>query len=261
MNAILNYNFYNKEMKKGLMDKLFFMSNKEIQDKLRVIIDYGCADGSLIEEMSLLYPNINFIGFDLDEDMIKLAMHKQINNAQFINNFKEVVTVKKSKGMSAILCSSVIHEVYSYGTNKDINEFWHNLNNGDHDYIFIRDMCFSKEDANLKKLDLTMLSKILEKADRNQLTDFQNVWGKFKNNADMIHFLYKYRYLDNWKREVEENYFPIFFEDYFTLIDMSKFEIVYKEHFLLAYQKEIIFKDFGINLYNNTHVKLILKRK
>ena len=262
MNAILNYDFYNNEMKKGLEDKLFFMSNKEIYENLTSIMDYGCADGALIQEMSEIYPWVKFTGFDLDQEMINLANSKNIKNASFFNKFKNAERNNKENGNnSAILCSSLIHEVYSYGTKESIDEFWFNLNNGTHEYIIIRDMCMSKNDAAYNTMNIEMLNKILKYGDKRQVSDLQKVWGEFKTTADVIHFLYKYRYRDNWKRAVEENYFPIFLEDYKNLVDLNKFEIVHFEHYLLPYQKEVVKKDFKINLESSTHVKWIFKRK
>ena len=38
-------------------------------------------------------------------------------------------------------------------------------------------------------------------------------------------------------------------------------EIAYIETYFLPYLKSIVEKDFGINIHDNTHVKLLLKRK
>lgn len=91
MNSILNYDFYNNEMQKGLSDKLFFMKNEDILKNVRTIMDYCCADGALIQEMSALYPFINFVGFDLDEEMVRRANLRKIDKAYFL------ITLKKQK--------------------------------------------------------------------------------------------------------------------------------------------------------------------
>ena len=122
-------------------------------------------------------------------------------------------------------------------------------------------MCMSKEDPAYHSLNLDMFNKVLKYGDAQQIEDFEKVWGKISKTSALIHFLYKYRYLDNWKREVEKNYFPIFVEDYKDLIDLNKFEIVHFEHYLLDYQKNIVKSDFHIELTSPTHVKWIFKRK
>lgn len=48
------------------------------------------------------------------------------------------------------------------------------------------------------------------------LRSFEDVWGdvcdvraRKVNVKNLIHFLVKYRYVENWEREVQENYFPV----------------------------------------------------
>lgn len=263
MTEIKNYQFYTNEMKKGLADKLFFIDKGAVFSNLDLIFDYGCADGALLNEISEIAPDKTLVGFDLDSLMIERAKERNINNSHFFNEFEKAAfyATLGSRKSWAILCSSIIHEVYSYGTPESIQDFWFNLNNGDHDYIIIRDMGISEKDLFFKGLDGKMLKAVFEKADPEQLKDYINVWGDFYNNKDLIHFLYKYRYLDNWQREVRENYFPVTLEDYDRKINFNKFEIIHKEHYLLPFQKEIIKKDFDVDFEANTHIKMILKRK
>jgi hypothetical protein len=72
----------------------------------------------------------------------------------------------------------------------------------------------------------------------------------------------KYKYVEpNWAREVKENYMPLYREDLLALLDTDKYEIVYHEHYVLPYIKECVDKDLGIELKDNTHLKLILRKK
>lgn len=265
MNAILNYQFYNDEMKKGLEDKLFFMNNEQVRSDLDFILDYGCANGALIKEMSVVFPDLQFSGFDLDEKMIEFARNQNIPNAGFYDDYEKARfrSLMYSKKETAILCSSIIHEVYSYGTPESINAFWQNLNDGSHKYILIRDMSLSKNDPFFSQLDLDIKNKILKYADPSQISDFVSIWGDFKTNKDLYHFLFKYRYLDNWKREVEENYFPISLEDMIGEINLEQFELIYQKNYLLPFQQEVIKKDFDIDLSfeHKTHTNLIFRRK
>lgn len=49
---------YNLSMKKSLIDKMFFMD--KIDDDIKVVMDYGCADGALIRFLAPLFPEIVF---------------------------------------------------------------------------------------------------------------------------------------------------------------------------------------------------------
>jgi len=41
-----------------------------------VIVDFGCADGTFLENIRNNNPNIKIIGYDLDDDMILKAKKK-----------------------------------------------------------------------------------------------------------------------------------------------------------------------------------------
>ena len=75
-----------------------------------------------------------------------------------------------------------------------------------------------------------------------------------------MHFLLKYRYTQNWEREVREDYFPISSERLMTLIPDSC-RVIFCERFTLPYTAWQLRKDLGIELKHHTHIKLILERK
>ena len=63
---------YIQGMELGYIDKLFFI------DKITpdVIVDFGCADGTILSKVRLLNPNIKLIGYDLDKNMLSSAKSK-----------------------------------------------------------------------------------------------------------------------------------------------------------------------------------------
>ena len=67
-NSIADLNHYNLSMSKSLIDKIFFMD--KIDDTIKVVVDYGCADGILIRFLAPLFPEMTFIGYDKNEEMI-----------------------------------------------------------------------------------------------------------------------------------------------------------------------------------------------
>lgn len=69
----------------------------------------------------------------------------------------------------------------------------------------------------------------------------------------------KYRFVENWERELNENYLPISLETLKNKIP-SNYKIVYEEDFLLPFLKQQVKKDFNVNLTHSTHLKMILKR-
>lgn len=257
MNAISNYNVYNTEMSKGLEDKLFFMERVDFTH----LMDYGCADGMLIQAMAEHYPEKKYIGYDFDEKMINMAKDKKIFNSFFASDLAIANSkMNPNKEKNAILCSSLIHEVYSYGDEQSINEFWKNLYSGEYQHVIIRDMAMSnvdmEDDVFVKSSDV---KKLFTYGDNKKIEQFQSIWGDIGIKRNFLHFLMKYRYLQNWDREVEENYFPLTVEDHLNKVSHD-YEIVYFEHFLLPFQKEVVKKDFNIDLNTNTHIKIITKK-
>ena len=91
--------------------------------------------------------------------------------------------------------------------------------------------------------------------------DFESVWGSVRENRNLVHYLLKYRFLENWDREVRENYFGLSLERLLSKIPMDKYEIVYFEDYILPYTVNKIKEDFDIELHDNTHVKLLLKKR
>jgi len=257
MSDIKDLEVYNSGMKKSLLDKIYFMDKVDA----KVFIDYGCADGTLIKFLRDLFPEFTYFGYDISEEMISQA---KINNPEIANHFtsdwnfiSDRLPAIRGEGQVAIILSSIIHEVYSYGTSSDVNTFWDRVYGG-WDYILIRDMMPGKSID--RRTDINDVSKIYKKADRKHLFDFEQVWGSIENNKNLIHYFLKYRYTENWDREVRENYLPMSREEMLANLP-DGYEITFHEHFILPFLKTKVQEDFGIELKDSTHIKIILKKK
>ena len=255
--GLVNLASYNSGMKKSMMDKMFFMDKVDAH----VFVDYGCANGMLIQFLYNLFPEFEYYGFDISEKMIEEA---KVNNPNLEGNFftdwkKLQNKLINSHGgqKTAVILSSVIHEVYSYGTIDDVEYFWNRVFGDGFDYIVLREMMPS---ITMNKVaDINDISKIYRKADRKLLYDFQQTWGSVENNKNLIHYILKYQYGDNWDREVKENYLPINREQLLSMIP-DNYDVVFHEHYILPYLLNQVLKDFGVEIKDNTHLKLILKR-
>ena len=77
-------------MKKSLWDKAFFM------DKIigvKCVIDFGCADASLICMLREIFPSMDFYGFDINEELLVRArenMHENVADRKFIYGANEL---------------------------------------------------------------------------------------------------------------------------------------------------------------------------
>ena len=251
---------YNNSMSKSIKDKLFFIDKIPNQDY--TFVDFGCADGSLINELCKIYPNSTFIGYDCSETMIQFAKKKfeNINSKViFTNNWNDCII--SSNNPTILILSSVIHEIYSYAEyENDIFNFWEKVLNNNFDYIIVRDMMF--DGSMNRKTDpkiLNILLKNCTEETKQQLNEFETRWGSIENNLNLNHFLLKYRWKINWERELNENYFPIMINQF-----LSRFKdfylLGYFEKFRIGFLDNCIYEDFGITLHDTTHIKAIFKK-
>ena len=256
---ISNYDQYIVDMSSTMTDKLFFINEIGFD----VIVDFGCADGSFLKSISDIRPNVKLIGYDLDQTMLEKASRKLPKSAILTDDWNVVLEELYGYKNPILNLSSVIHEVYSYSHGRVVNKFWNQqVFGGNFKHITIRDMMPSVEltrnEINNFKDDV---KKVRRKADKNYLLSFEEVWGSINvNYRNFIHFLLKYRYTDNWQREVNENYLPITLETLKSKIP-SDYSITYEKDFVLPFLKQEVKKDFGVELTHSTHVKMILKNQ
>lgn len=267
---------YNQRMARTIVDKIFFLAHIDAD----VFVDFGCANGEVLKAISKFVPNGKFIGYDISKPMLAKASENVNNDSrfEFTDNRDKIVSeiIPKAHDNGQKVClvlSSVIHEIYSYCSEEEISDFWRFVNTSHFDYIAIRDMIFevpsSPKYFTINRFDYENIEK---SPYYKELKDFENTWGKiytphaFDSNIQTIarnlqHFLLKYRYKDNWTRELKENYLPW---DTSTLeIKMSShyYEKMYSHLYLLPYLKEIIYKDFKFIPKMNTHIQAIYKAR
>lgn len=248
--TIADYNKYNERMEAAMLDKLFFAD--KIQPDL--IVDFGCADGVLLRAIHKLKPDIKLIGYDNDPTMTQMTKDFPI-----FSMWNYVVTALAEAKNPAIVLSSVIHEVFHYGSKHDIDVFWRQVFDSGFKYIVIRDMVPARSIDRVSCIN--DIRKVYRKfLDTKALNDFEKIWGSIENNKQLVHFLLKYRYLEpNWDREVRENYMPITRESLLAKTPLE-YNIIFHEHYVLPYLLQNVQDDFGIELKDPTHLKLILKK-
>jgi hypothetical protein len=271
---------YNAGMTKPLLDKIFFADKV---DGAQLFIDYGCADGALIEFLSTLFPNCYFIGYDENPEMMVAAAKRfkcypvegdfspcekgwtSGGQLHFTTNWAEVQRLVKLNEVSStvmkscLILSSVVHEMYSYHKNI-IDQLWQQIWDLRTDFIALRDMMVS--DSASRPSDRISVARIRQRYEVEPLREFESIWGSLNDNWSLTHFLLKYRYSsdEQWSREVRENYLPISVERLLALVP-TEYAPVFIEHFTLPFLREKVWEDFGIQLQEPSHLKMILKRQ
>ena len=269
-----NLNSYNLEMAKGMEDKLFFLNKLPKSDTGYLFVDFGCADGAMINALTSICTDENnwFIGYDISETMINLAKSNYHGpskaEVRFYSDWRSIYPGITCMGQKKVLIlSSVIHEVYSYGTEESIKEFWNKVTNSTFDYIVIRDMCPSNTLTNDKEISHELHDKLVYNHGGDydyQMETFEKKFGSLWYERNMYHFLLKYRWKVNWERECNENYFPINYQDVFEKIEHTspyyKYNLDYFERFRVPFLDKCIKEDIGIELDQFTHIKAIFSR-
>ncbi len=240
-------------MMKSIQDKLFFIDKIDTD----LIVDFGCADGSIISEIKRRRSDIDIIGYDIDDNMLNMARYKN-KDCFFTNSWDDVISRIDKYNSPCLNLSSVIHEVYSYSNSRIIKKFWEkNVFGSGFKWITIRDMIPSikiSKDINFE----SDVKKIKNKSDK-YLKSFEDRWGPIDYDyRTFTHYLLKYKFKENWEREVKENYLPLTLETLKKKIPNS-YKIVYEDNFILDHIKSEVLKDFGVLLRHPTHSKLIIK--
>lgn len=256
--VVQNPDNYNREMRKSLIDKVFYLDKV---DDASVFVDYGCADGAVLKFASSIIPEGIYFGYDLSKEMIDIARKGDTSTIGFTDNIdmlKDWIRDQKRADKKVCLSlMSLIHEVYQYGPDS-VKNFWkfvfdRNL----FDYIAIRDMCVSRTTS--RPSDYISVSKIRMAYDKNMLAQWESTWGSLNDNWSLVHFLLTYRYIESWDRELHENYLPLCLEDLMALIPEG-WDPLYLEHYTLPFIRKNVQDDFNIDLQDRTHVKLILRK-
>ena len=252
MTPINDLNVYTEGMKKSLEDKLFFLLM--LEGKTSHILDYGCADGALLKEIRKRNSYLGLTGYDQSEDMIRQAKNNCDKDIVFTSSLKKAIR-KTKPAYTTLVLSSVIHEVYSYSNIEGIRAFWNFVLHTGFKYVVIRDFSIN-ETTQKEMIGKTEISKI---ANTDTYQDYCNKNGPIVTKRDLIHFLLKYRYKENWEREVRENYLPLSTEALLKIIQGSEYKVIYQKNYTLPFLKQKVREDFNLDLEDYTHINLILK--
>lgn len=250
--TIKDLSTYNSGMAKSLQDKLFFLPI--IGDRIGTFTDFGCADGTLLEAVHNALPKVNLRGIDMNSDMLVLAEEK-------VPTAKLIQSKLPFEAYGTLNLSSVLHEVYSYCNEDEQEDFWKSVNYG-WNYIVIRDMVYNDTtEAIVSTSDVRSVSSSTIYMDANRLEEFESIWGSIRNKKNFIHLLLKYRYVQNWSREVHENYLGYSTDDIISHINSDRYELIYRKDYILPFLQGRVYSDFGIQIDTPTHTNLIFKRR
>ncbi len=248
MEEIANEDLYLSRMSKPLQEKLKVA--KYIPRGAKTVLDVGCADGTITIALAEMFPEIKFVGIDLNRDFIELAKKKgeRLKNVSFENVYLRERLSGKDR-FDVVLFCSVLHEFYTYGEGistvvkalADAHEILKAKGT-----LIIRDMILYNY-ASQSQLWLTeMIEKVKGKNDVKILFfDFEKIFKEVVNVKRLNHFLLKYMYADNWDRECRENYVPVSFEEYDQIFNLLGMKVLFQRSSTIPYLKNKWQTDFA----------------
>lgn len=262
---VTNMDTYLSGMTKGVQDKLFFMNL--IQPDL--IVDFGAADGFVLNEIKKRRPFVSVLGYDISPDMITQA-HERHPNIPMTSHWSEVEAAIKKHRKPCLLLSSVIHEVYSYSNEEGVARFWREILSAGFEFIVVRDT-IPKRDIELIasrrfRKDVIQVKQVVRMhGDDDLLHDYEDRWGPIDQSyKNLVRFILMYRYKENWSRERLEDYLPVSYEellDQFLVNHNQDYRVIYDKSFKFKPIQRAFDVDFGVSLRTDLHLKLILRKK
>lgn len=255
MENIKNYDVYISRMEASLQEKLYFLNG--LSPDVKYILDFGCADGVLLEAVK--ESGYTCFGIDNEEVMQTLARKRLGSAVEIYSSLDEYISKNRDKiKHTAIILSSVIHEIFSYSTISDALSLLKSIFQVGFKQICIRDMSFNE----------TLYYSFANSADIEKIKT-HSLYPSYKlhlghdvsTNAELYHFLLKYNYAENWERELVENYVIYSMEELLSLFHVCmgslKYNMSYFEHKVLEYTRNKVYQDFGIIMNKSTNYKLI----
>lgn len=262
----MNLDIYTTEMSKSVWDKAFFM------DKIpgvKYVVDFGCADGAMIHYLAPLFPDIKFIGYDINSELITRAKSKTpfYANTIFFDDIAQVIGYLYAAPIAesneiCINFSSVLHEVFSSTGGLDVITNF--INEIKPRYITIRDMYYH---WGYENSDKTIVLDVYNAIKTNVISE-DAILSFEKHSGDLLlgckklsHFLMKYQWIDNgWEDELKEDYYAFDIKKFLKLIQ-NKYDIIFETHYQLSYLLEMWKKKYNIYLPKlHTHAQFILRR-
>jgi len=251
---------YNTRMAKSMEDKVSHLRDLDAE----VVVDIGCADGALLKFLANENPERHYIGYDISQPMVDLAREENPQNITFTTDWQAVIEeaqreAAKRGASSVLVLSSVLHEVLHYLGDHEVESFWEKVWESDFDMIAIRDMMVSETAS--KPTPPSDIAKVRQNYDPDKILQWEETWGPLADGRSMAHFLLTCPYEENWVRELQENYLPLDLQAFLERIP-EQYEIAFFQHYVLPYHQTRTEERFdGLEVRDNTHMKMVLKKK
>lgn len=272
----INYDCYTQRMAQSMWDKNWWVD--KIDASIDTIIDFGCGDAELGKFIEHIFPNrFRYIGIDNDEGMRRLAEHNYPD--ALIGASMEDIPEDVNPDTTIIIMNSVVHELFNYCSESEMSEILLLTKFVGARYIAIRDMCkfpITIFSTSLNDKALAMMKEIYHRGDESIVYLTQLMMYRPELDQDhinlMLEYVLKYRYKENWERELKERYLWDWYSCLTRIFRMGKEElgsvekapeygIHYHDSFYIPFIYDTFKADFGMDMLQiPSHKKVLYER-
>lgn len=258
---------YNKSLASSLGSKLFFVDKVPLSE-LGLVVDFGCADGSLLKALRhLVSPKCALVGIDRDVAQCEAARCNFKEASGFYTDWASVepdLEFTRLAGMKSMLVlSSVLHEVLSQDPDS-LESFVRGVADRHFDIIVFRDMALTRTVADSETPPDWHNAVKANWRYRDTVRTFEQRWGKIGSMRNFVHFLLKYPYLDaadSAERELSENYLPATGGEITKAFNDGGYPCLHADTTFTPAFKHRVFEHFGFFPFGvTTHLEAIFLR-
>lgn len=246
---------YCESMAKSLEDKLFFLNEIDING-YDYIVDFGCADGRILEVLDEKLTNKKtiLVGIEknkvMTDQLVLLAArtkHTMLVSTKLIIDDEIFNLLKKAGKKKLIIFSSVLHE-YDWEYFKPFFYFF--------DTIVMRDM--QSPEKFWYKVPESTRALVTKDFPGELLAKLERKYGYINDLERLYKYFLMYRYADNFDHELQEDYFSIILENLKEWLTYDYvFHVLYEKDYILPFIKQDIKTKFGYELKYPTHKQII----
>lgn len=269
---IADAGWYNMEMAKPLIDKIYFLDKVDAG----MFVDFGCANGVMLGFIEKVFPGYKLVGYDVNEEMLEEARARDPSSSIIYTSDWNVVLeqiaqykadARKGEDKVCLVLSTCRHELESYLDENEkqdaYDKIWGISRSGpkvfEFDYVAFRDMMVDKSASRPSNpKSVARVQQVFEASHPGLISQWESRWGSLTENWSLTHFFLTYRYTANWEREYRENYLPTNYQDFMASVP-RKYMAIYKDHFILPFLERRVREDFDIALADATHLKVVFE--
>lgn len=247
---------YTDAMAKGMEDKLFFLPHLPAG---AAILDFGCADGRMLEALAIRRPDLVMAGLDISQSALDSARARGVDVPLFASTdaASDWVHREARQRPVVLVANSVVHEVVHYGPATAWLDFWSFVQDTPFWGMALRDFSMARSDA--AKPAAAFARAVRAGLPAWQRASFESLWGPIVDQGRAVHAALKAPWTQSWDREGPENYFPIFREAMHERVHALFTPVVWNPH-VHAYADGDTVRRFGRHLPCATHLSFFATR-